>query len=77
MASTSLISNIPAILFMYWCVDERKGQRLALLLLLSAGLNTALKLGRRLMGVRPQGGETALPRLFFLKFPLQAAPTPG
>jgi membrane-associated phospholipid phosphatase len=34
---------IPAILFIYWCVDERKGQRLALLLLFSAWLNTALK----------------------------------
>jgi membrane-associated phospholipid phosphatase len=34
---------IPAVLFIYWCVDERKGQRLALLLLLSAWLNTALK----------------------------------
>jgi membrane-associated phospholipid phosphatase len=34
---------IPAILLIYWCVDERKGQRLALLLLLSAWLNTALK----------------------------------
>jgi putative transposase len=35
------------------------------------------RLGKRLMGVRPQGGETTLPRLFFLKFPLLVAPTPG
>ncbi|MDR3161456.1 MAG: phosphatase PAP2 family protein [Spirochaetaceae bacterium] len=34
---------IPAVLFIYWCVDERKGQRLVLLLLLSTWLNTALK----------------------------------
>jgi REP element-mobilizing transposase RayT len=35
------------------------------------------RLGKRLIGVRPQGGETTLLRLFFLKFPLLAAPTPG
>jgi hypothetical protein len=35
------------------------------------------RFGRRLMGVRPQGRETTLPRLFSLKFPLLAAPTPG
>jgi REP element-mobilizing transposase RayT len=35
------------------------------------------QLGKRLMGVRPQGWETTLPRLFFLKFPHPAAPTPG
>jgi membrane-associated phospholipid phosphatase len=34
---------VPAALFIYWCVDERKGQRLVLLLLLSTWLNTALK----------------------------------
>jgi hypothetical protein len=46
------------------------------------------RLGRRLIGVRPQGeetamrvrpqgGETTLQRLFSLKFPFLAAPTPG
>jgi hypothetical protein len=33
--------------------------------------------GERAIGVRPRRGETTLQKLFPLKFPLLAAPTPG
>jgi membrane-associated phospholipid phosphatase len=34
---------VPAILWVYWCINEKKGQRLVLLLLLSIWVNSALK----------------------------------
>jgi membrane-associated phospholipid phosphatase len=34
---------VPVILWVYWCVNEKKGQWLALLLLLSVWINSALK----------------------------------
>jgi membrane-associated phospholipid phosphatase len=50
---TALIKNItvlgselfyvPAVLLVYWCIDEKKGCRLALLILLSTWINSALK----------------------------------
>jgi membrane-associated phospholipid phosphatase len=36
-----------ALLFIFWCVDERRGFRLALLIMLSGGLNGLLKLAFR------------------------------
>jgi membrane-associated phospholipid phosphatase len=34
---------VPVILLVYWCMDEKKGRRLALLLILSAWANSGLK----------------------------------